>query len=72
MLFTVCTLSRDENEEVVEHVLQGHPEMALCDLKKEAPEWASNLIDGNGFFRALPHRHKMDGFFGALFEKKQD
>jgi 16S rRNA (cytosine967-C5)-methyltransferase len=44
--------------------------MVLDNLKDHAPQWASDLIDDQGFFRTLPHIHGMEGFFGALFTKK--
>jgi 16S rRNA (cytosine967-C5)-methyltransferase len=70
MLYVTCTLTREENEEVVASLLADHPEVDLEDLKLRAPEWAGDLIDGQGFYRTFPHVHPMDGFFGAMFVKK--
>lgn len=70
LLFVTCTLSGLENEGVVENVLRDQPEARLLNLKSRAPEWCMDLIDENGFFRTFPYVHDMDGFFGALFEKK--
>ena len=28
------------------------------------------VIDNNGFFRSYPNEHNMDGFFAALFMKR--
>ena len=64
-----CTLSREENEEVVEACLAGNKHMVLVDLKDGAPLWARDLIDDQGFLRTFPHLHSMDGFFGALLQK---
>ena len=71
MLYVTCTISRDENEDVVRDFLRIHREMALEDLRNQAPEWGRELIDDQGFFKTLPHVHETDGFFGALFEKNQ-
>jgi 16S rRNA (cytosine967-C5)-methyltransferase len=68
LLYVTCTLSREENEEVVEACLTGNRDVALVDLRDQAP-WARDLIDGRGFLRTFPHRHHMDGFFGALMRK---
>jgi 16S rRNA (cytosine967-C5)-methyltransferase len=68
LLYVTCTLSREENEEVVESCLTGNKNMALVDLRDQAP-WARDLIDDRGFLRTFPHRHGMDGFFGALMRK---
>ena len=70
MLYVVCTLSKEENEEVVRQSLDSHREVVLCDLREQAPDWAQSLIDKEGFFRTFPHLHGMDGFFAALFRKK--
>lgn len=70
MLYMTCTVSREENEGVVEELLRENSQMTLEDLKHEAPEWSRALIDDDGFFRSFPHVHGMEGFFGALFRKK--
>ncbi len=69
MLYVTCTISREENEDVVRDFLGENREMALEDLRKSVPEWGLDLIDDQGFFKTLPHVHGMDGFFGALFSK---
>ena len=71
MLYTTCTISREENEDVVNDFLKKNDDMILVHLKSYVPEWGLDLIDDNGFFRTFPHLHGMDGFFGALFIKKQ-
>jgi 16S rRNA (cytosine967-C5)-methyltransferase len=70
MLYLTCTISREENEGVVEGFLERNSEIALENLKSTIPEWGLDLIDDNGFFRAFPHIHGMEGFFGALFRKE--
>jgi len=70
MLYLTCTISREENEGVVEGFLEGNGEIALENLKNTIPEWGLDLIDDNGFFRTFPHINGMEGFFGALFRKK--
>ncbi len=67
ILYVTCTISREENEDVVRDFLGENREMALEDLRKSVPDWGLDLIDDQGFFKTLPHVHGMDGFFGALF-----
>lgn len=69
ILYVTCTISREENEDVVEDFLEKNDDMALEDLKRSIPEWGSDLIDDNGFYRTFPHVHGIEGFFGALFRK---
>jgi 16S rRNA (cytosine967-C5)-methyltransferase len=69
MLYMTCTISRGENEGLVELLLKENRNIKLLDLRKCGPEWCQDLIDDKGFYRTWPHIHEMDGFFGALFEK---
>ena len=69
LLYVTCTISRDENEDVVKSYLERNREMALENLGGHVPDWGHDLIDDSGFFKSLPHIHGMDGFFGALFRK---
>ena len=71
MLYVTCTISREENEGVVEGFLEKNHEMRLQSLKPLVSGWGLDLIDDNGFFRTFPHLHGMEGFFGALFSKVQ-
>lgn len=70
MLFVTCTIMREENEGVIKEFLHAHGDMTLVDLQDRAPAWAAGFIDNQGFFRTLPHIHHMDGFFGALLERR--
>jgi 16S rRNA (cytosine967-C5)-methyltransferase len=69
ILYVTCTISKEENEDVVEDFLVKNSDMSLENLKRHVPEWGIDLIDAHGFFRTFPHIHHMDGFFGALFTK---
>lgn len=70
LLYVTCTLSKEENEEVVEACLAENKAIRVVDLRDECPHWAKNLIDDRGFLRTFPHLHHMDGFFGALLRKR--
>jgi len=70
LLYVTCTLSREENEDVVEACVTENKDMALSDLRDQAPLWAKDVIDDRGFLRTFPHLHHMDGFFGALMRKR--
>jgi 16S rRNA (cytosine967-C5)-methyltransferase len=70
LLYVTCTLLREENEEVINGALERHQDLSLLNLRDHAPEWCQDLINEEGFFRTFPHKHNMDGFFAALFEKQ--
>lgn len=70
MLYVTCTLSREENEGVVEAFLRENRGVGLVHLRDRGPAWAGDLMDETGFMKALPHVHGTEGFFAALFEKR--
>ena len=69
MLYAVCTISKEENERVVERLLMENQGVVLKDLRHRIPPWGLELVDDNGFFKTFPHIHGMEGFFAALFKK---
>jgi len=69
MLYVTCTISKEENEGVVEGILRENRGLVRQDLRQRIPLWGVDLVDENGFFKTFPHIHGMDGFFGALFRK---
>ncbi len=69
MLFATCTLSREENEDVVDGLMASLRYIELQDVRDYAPVWVKPLTDDRGFLRTFPHIHQMDGFFAALFTR---
>ncbi len=64
LLYATCTVTRAENEAVVEALLAGRPELRLeWDLQAAGP--AAGAIGPDGYFRTMPHRHACDAFFAA-------
>jgi len=70
VLYATCTISKEENEDVVRAFLNDHRNMALLNLKEHIPDWGTELVDDDGFYRTAAQACHMDGFFGALFVKK--
>ncbi len=60
LVYAVCTLAREENEDVVEWLCAAYPGFAL-----ERPPLPPALLTPAGHLRSLPHRHDLDGFFAA-------
>lgn len=68
LLYSTCSLSRAENEEVAERFLSRHPEFAPVNLQ----EWEPHaLVEGN-MVTFFPHLTGGDGFFAALFERRAE
>jgi len=71
LVYSTCTLLREENAGQVENFLANHPEFALEDLRGFLPgalDPEGTLI--KGYLQVYPHLHGMDGFFMARLRKK--
>lgn len=64
LIYSTCSLEREENEAVVEKFLAEE-----SGFEKIAPELAGRFLTVDNFARTFPQRDKMDGFFIAAFEK---
>ena len=68
LVYSTCTLAREENDLVVQAFLAQHREFELQDAARYLPETAKHMVRG-GFFQALPQRDNTDGFFAARLRK---
>jgi 16S rRNA (cytosine967-C5)-methyltransferase len=83
LVYSTCSLEREENSDVVEQVLKSHPEFKLLDVRKELAKlkmageliWDdtdsltnASLVSG-AYLRTLPGVHPCDGFFVAMVER---
>jgi 16S rRNA (cytosine967-C5)-methyltransferase len=67
LVYSTCTLSRDENERNVERFLGGVG-FELQEAERYLPPQARHMVRGS-YFQALPHRDNTDGFFAARLRK---
>lgn len=63
ILYSTCTLRREENEEIVEKFLECNPEFTKIDFTVE------NIQSIDGMVTLTPHVHNTDGFFMAKLKK---
>ncbi len=66
IIYSTCSIEREENEEVCEMFLNRSPH-----FKKIAPDVPQRLVTDDGFARTWPQRDDMDGFFIAAFVKEK-
>ncbi|WP_456432177.1 16S rRNA (cytosine(967)-C(5))-methyltransferase RsmB [Thermosulfuriphilus sp.] len=66
LVYAVCSLEPEEGEELIESFLADHPDF---HLERPTSFPAFDLLDERGFFRTMPHRQGMDGFFAAVLKK---
>lgn len=64
LIYSTCSLEREENESVVGKFLEQN-----SGFRKVLPELPERFLTGENFARTFPQRDEMDGFFIAVFEK---
>ena len=79
LVYSTCSLEREENEAVVEAALDGTAEFKVADCKEELEQlrqsgemcWKdiASLLTGP-YLRTIPGVHPCDGFFAALIERR--
>jgi 16S rRNA (cytosine967-C5)-methyltransferase len=80
LVYSTCSLEREENEAVVEAALAGDSEFAILDCRAELERlqesgellWqdVDSLLSGP-YLRTLPGVHPGDGFFAAIVERRK-
>lgn len=68
LLFSTCTINKQENEEHVE-LLKNKYNMTPVSLQKQLPTEVLCDTAKEGYVQLLPGIHQTDGFFISVFEK---
>jgi 16S rRNA (cytosine967-C5)-methyltransferase len=63
LVYSTCTLRKEENEEIVEKFLECNPEFTKIDFS------VGNLASEDGMLTLIPNVHNTDGFFMAKLKK---
>jgi 16S rRNA (cytosine967-C5)-methyltransferase len=69
LVYSTCTVFREENEEVIEHFLKSHPEFQPEPVSKFLPETCHPFVI-DGCLKTFPPKNRMDGFFAARLLRK--
>jgi len=72
MVYSTCTMSKEENEEMVKSFVKDHPEFQFdVNIQNYLPEVVTNKLDvSQGMVQILPHYFDTDGFFISRLLKK--
>ncbi len=70
LVYSTCTLLREENDDVIAAFLNTHPDFEIESAAAVLPAMAQPLVDADGMVRTLPHRHNMAGFFAARMKRR--
>jgi 16S rRNA (cytosine967-C5)-methyltransferase len=70
MLYSVCTVSREETSEAVSQFLAHHPQYYSVPIRPEELPWKA-LADPSGCFKTFPppEGKPVDGFFAARLKR---
>jgi len=68
LVYSLCTTTPIETEQVVQRFLDGHPDYRRVDLHELVPSGWHALLDERGALRTSPVRHDaMDAFYAVRF-----
>lgn len=72
IVYSTCSLEREEDEEVVGRFLERHPEFEPEDARRYLPRPVPDCEAEFGAIRLFPHRHGTDGAFIARLVKRAE
>jgi len=67
LIYCTCSLGPEESENIMDDFLRRNADFSLCPPASSA---CQPFIDRRGFFHTYPHKHHMDGFFGAIIKRQ--
>ncbi len=70
LIYSTCTINRQENMDNVQWFLEKHPEFTLDNIENYLCEELKEEVK-NGCLQLLPGVHDSDGFFIARFKRNQ-
>ena len=69
LVYAVCSMEPEENEQVIQAFLQKHPEFGIFWPDPTSSVDSKPLLTPEGFLKTSPHPYKMDGFFIAALKR---
>jgi 16S rRNA (cytosine967-C5)-methyltransferase len=78
VIYSTCSLEKEENEDVVEQALKEGPSLSLLDCRTELDRLRSTgaltwpdpaSLTSGPYLRTIPGIHPCDGFFAAILER---
>ncbi len=70
LVYSTCTLTKEENQLQIQSFLLEHPEMKLESVESYLPPLAKDTVTEEGYMFTLPFRDRTDGMFACRMRKK--
>jgi 16S rRNA (cytosine967-C5)-methyltransferase len=71
LIYATCSSEPEENERVADAFAAGSPAFIHVSARAASLRITESLVDARGFLRTEPHRHQLEAFFGAVFERRR-
>jgi 16S rRNA (cytosine967-C5)-methyltransferase len=69
LIYATCSSEPEENEATADAFLASTPGFRPLSAREAAPTLPEAVVDARGHLRTEPHRHGLEAFFGAVFER---
>lgn len=70
LVYSTCTISKEENEDNIQWFLQSHEDYVLDDISPFVPA-GLQMDEKKGWIALYPHMHNTDGFFITRMRRKE-
>lgn len=67
LVYSTCTITREENENIVERFIKENNNFSMEDISQFVPSGFKSDTSKQGFIKLFPNLNKTDGFFIAKF-----
>lgn len=71
LIYSTCTLSGIENENLLTNFLNNHKEFKVDPIQAEEVSHKNNILTDEGYVRIWPHLYHTDGFFISRLIKEK-
>jgi 16S rRNA (cytosine967-C5)-methyltransferase len=71
LIYATCSSEPEENEAIVDALLATTPALTPLHARDVSSAIPDAVIDARGHLRTEPHRHRLEAFFAAAFQRQK-